>query len=62
MNHKVRISYTVELTPEQRRQCLRYADEIGLSYDRPRGDELLRRLFRQQGDSAVLSAIERGEP
>ncbi|HYG24476.1 MAG TPA: hypothetical protein VEH04_16985 [Verrucomicrobiae bacterium] len=56
--HKVKVSYVVELTPEQRKACLKYADSLGLSYDKPKPQTLLKRLFKDVGQDALLKALE----
>lgn len=55
---KVTVKYTVELTAQQRKDCLRYASNMGLGYDNPRPLILLKRLFKDNGESVILKALE----
>lgn len=54
----IKVEFEIVLTPAQRRQCIRYAKTLGLSFGEPKPKELLQRLFAEMGKSAVEYAAE----
>lgn len=55
--HRIVTKLVVILTPAQRKACLAYAANLGLNFDEPKPQVLLKRLFGYHGSEVVEKAM-----
>ncbi len=56
--HKIKVEYILELTAEQKKRCLKFANVLGFNHDQAKPQIVLKRLFKDMGESAILKALE----